>query len=345
MTQSAESSGPLVGENPTSQAVRDGVSWLESTVADWGLNDLWSEVVSAAIGVIIVLAACFAANLLAKLLIDAVVNRWLHRRKSPWAQALAEHKVFRRLSQLLPVGLLALALPAFAHYGVDTWLRPLLEIYVIFVILIMLFGLLEVGEVVVNTRGMSDKIPVTGISQAAKVVLAFFAVILSMSVLVAQSPLLLLSGLGAVAAVLMLIFKDPILGLVAGIQITANKMVRVGDWIQIDSLGVDGTVEEITMTTIRVVGFDRTLSLVPAYDLISKPFINWQAMTDSGGRRIKRSINIDIETVRFVTAADLEQFRRFSVLAEYLDARTKEIDDWAWSFVRNQRTMNNTILL
>jgi miniconductance mechanosensitive channel len=201
-------------------------------------------------------------------------------------------------------------------------------VYITFVILLMAFGLLEVGEVIAIERGMKDRIPITGISQAVKVILTFFAGMFALSVLVAESPLLLLSGLGAVAAVLMLIFKDPILGLVAGIQVTANNMVKVGDWIQMDSNGVDGTVEEITMTTIRVMGFDRTVSLVPAYDLISKPFINWEAMTDSGGRRIKRSINIDLGTIRYVSRDDLVRFRKFAVLSTYLDERIAEIDMW-----------------
>jgi len=126
----------------------------------------------------------------------------------------------------------------------------------------------------------------------------------------------------------MLIFKDSILGLVAGIQVSANDMVRVGDWITIPSKGVDGDVEEITLTTIRVRAFDKTVSLVPAYDLVSNPFTNWRAMSESGGRRIKRSISIDTGTIRFVGRDDLERFRRFTVLADYLDARIAEIDTW-----------------
>jgi miniconductance mechanosensitive channel len=129
-------------------------------------------------------------------------------------------------------------------------------------------------------------------------------------------------------AVLMLIFKDSILGLVAGIQVSANDMVRIGDWITIPSRGVDGDVEEITLTTIRVRAFDATVSLVPAYDLITNPFTNWRAMSESGGRRIKRAINIDIETIRYVDREDLERYRKFTVLAGYLDRTIAEIDTW-----------------
>jgi miniconductance mechanosensitive channel len=325
----SESTAPLLfTDNFASDQVRFGVDWLQALAGSWGLSEAIAEIVATAIGVGIVIVICVLANLAGKLFICAIVNRWLQRRQSEWGKALATHKVFGRLSQLVPVALLAIAMPAFVQYGVDWWLRPLLEVYITFVILLMAFGLLEVAEVVAIERGMKDRIPITGISQAVKVILTFFAVMLALSVLVAESPLMLLSGLGAVAAVLMLIFKDPILGLVAGIQVTANNMVKVGDWIQMDSNGVDGTVEEITMTTIRVMGFDRTVSLVPAYDLISKPFINWEAMTDSGGRRIKRSINIDLGTIRYVSRDDLVRFRKFAVLNTYLDERIAEIDTW-----------------
>ncbi|MDP7574789.1 MAG: mechanosensitive ion channel, partial [Phycisphaerales bacterium] len=207
-------------------------------------------------------------------------------------------------------------------------LRPLLEVYVIFVLLRVSFGLLEVGEALVHQHGLENKIPATGLSQAGKILLSFVVVVLVLSVLFSQSPLWFLSGLGAVMAVLMLIFKDSILGLVAGIQVSTNDMVRVGDWITIPSRGVDGDVEEITLTTIRIRAFDATVSMVPAYDLITNPFTNWRAMSESGGRRIKRSINIDIETIRYVDRDDLDRFRKFTVLADYLDQTIAEVDAW-----------------
>jgi miniconductance mechanosensitive channel len=318
----------LIGENLASDLVQQGIDWLRATAAGWGLNPTWSEVVAGGISVAIVIAVCVAANLLGKLFIRVVVDAALRRKQSAWAKAMVEHKVFRRLSQLVPIAILAFALPAFAAYGVDWWLRPLLEIYVIFVVLLVSFGLLEVGEAIVRQHGLENKIPATGLSQACKVLLSFVAGVLVLSVLLSQSPLWFLSGLGAVMAVLMLIFKDSILGLVAGIQVSANDMVRIGDWITIPSRGVDGDVEEITLTTIRVRAFDATVSLVPAYDLITNPFTNWRAMSESGGRRIKRAINIDIETIRYVDREDLERYRKFTVLAGYLDRTIAEIDTW-----------------
>lgn len=320
--------GQLIGENAASDLVRQGIDWLQSITAGWGLDQTWSEIVAGAIGVAMVIAVCVAANLLGKLIIYKVVDAALRRRKAQWAKAMVEHKVFHRLSHLVPVAILAFALPAFGQFGVDWWLRPLLEVYVIFVLLLVSFGLLEVGEALVSQHGLENRIPATGLSQAGKVLLSFVAIVLVLSVVFSQSPLWFLSGLGAITAVLMLIFKDSILGLVAGIQVSANDMVRVGDWITIPSRGVDGDVEEITLTTIRIRAFDATVSLVPAYDLITNPFTNWRAMSESGGRRIKRSINIDLETIRYVNRDDLERFRKFTVLTDYLDRTIAEVDSW-----------------
>ncbi len=318
----------LIGENVASDLVKDGIGWLHSTAAGWGLGPTWAEVVAGAISVGVVIVVCIAANFVGKFFIHKIVDTTLRRKESDWAKAMVEHKVFHRLSQLVPVAILAFAMPAFEQYGVSWWLRPLLEVYVIFVLLRVSFGLLEVGEALVHQHGLENKIPATGLSQAGKILLSFVAVVLVLSVLFSQSPLWFLSGLGAVMAVLMLIFKDSILGLVAGIQVSTNDMVRVGDWITIPSRGVDGDVEEITLTTIRIRAFDATVSMVPAYDLITNPFTNWRAMSESGGRRIKRSINIDIETIRYVDRDDLDRFRKFTVLADYLDQTIAEVDAW-----------------
>ncbi len=318
----------LIGETAASDAVRSSVDWLQQTVGDWGLGETWAEVVAAAIVIAAVLAICVAANFIGKAFIRGIAHHPFRHSKKPWAKAVIEQKVLLRLSQLVPIAILAFAMPAFQNYGVDWWLRPLLELYVIWVLLLFSFGVLEIGEAIVLHSEFDGSVPATGLSQAGKIIATFIAVVLAMSVLFDKSPMWFLSGVGALAAVMMLIFKDSILGLVAGIQVSANDMVRVGDWITIPSKGVDGDVEEITLTTIRVRAFDKTVSLVPAYDLVSNPFTNWRAMSESGGRRIKRSISIDTGTIRFVGRDDLERFRRFTVLADYLDARIAEIDTW-----------------
>lgn len=151
--------------------------------------------------------------------------------------------------------------------------------------------------------------PIKGLLQTGQGIVMGIGAILIVSILIDKSPTLLLTGLGASAAVLMLIFKDSILGLVAGVQLAANNMLKVGDWISMPSRGIDGEVEEVSLTTIKVRGWDKTLQTLPPYLLISEPFQNWQAMRSSGGRRIKRSLNVDMTSIRFADEAYIEQLR------------------------------------
>ena len=318
----------FIHDNAASDAITEAFQWIEGVAYGWGLGETLAELTSLLLAVLGVIAVCIIANYIAKAFIRGIAHHPLRHSNAAWGTAVIDQQVLVRLSHLLPVVILAIALPAFSAYGVEWWLRPLLEIYVIWVLLRVSFGMLEVGEALINQHGLQDRIPAVGLSQAGKLVLSIVAIVLVMSVIFTKSPLWFLSGLGAVAAVMMLIFKDSILGLVAGIQVAANDMVRVGDWITIPSKGVDGDVEEITLTTIRVRAFDKTASLVPAYDLVSNPFTNWRAMAESGGRRIKRSINIDLATVRFVSADDLQRYRKFSILQPYLDTKLAEIDSW-----------------
>ena len=319
---------PLIGDNAISDGVQEWISWLNGEATSWGMDALWAEIVSAGAAILTVIVICILANSVAKAFIRLFAHRSLLRHPSAWTDAVVKHHVLLRLSHLVPVLLLLIAIPAFSAYGVDWWLRPAIELYVIWILLLVSFGIIEVGEVVVHQHGLDERVPATGISQALKIILTFIAIVLFFSIILSKSPLWFLSGLGAIAAVLMLIFKDSILGLVAGIQISANDMVRVGDWITIPSKNVDGDVEEITLTTVRIRAFDRTVLLVPAYDLVTTPFTNWRGMSESGGRRIKRAINIDISTIRFVDRDDLERFKKFSILSEELDRRITEIDTW-----------------
>lgn len=145
------------------------------------------------------------------------------------------------------------------------------------------------------------------------------------SLLIGQSPLLLISGLGAMAAVLMLVFKDPILGLVAGIQLSANNMLKLGDWLEMAKYGANGTVVDVGLTTVKVRNFDNTITMIPTYALVSDSFINWRGMSESGGRRIKRSLNIDTTSVHFMSEEEHQRLMKSALLAPYIDAKTQEL--------------------
>ena len=322
------SSRGLIRDNFASDQLEAVLQWLDALVTSWGVPASAATFTAALITIAAILLICLIADVLGKFIIRRLVHQILKRRQAIWANELIDQQVLVRLSHFVPILLLAAALPAFAPYGVDWWLHPLLKVAAIWVLLLIAWGMTEVFEQTLIAKGLDDRMPVVSMSQAIKMVALLIALLLSLSVLFTKSPFWFISGLGAMAAVLMLIFKDSILGLVAGIQISANQMVRVGDWITIPSKGVDGDVESITLTTVNVRAFDQTLLLVPAYDLISTPFQNWRGMADSGGRRIKRAIPIDISSIRFVEQRDIDRYRKFSLLHEYLDSRKSEIESW-----------------
>ncbi len=174
----------------------------------------------------------------------------------------------------------------------------------------------------------SVKIPVKGIVQAIQVVCWLVSVILMVSIIVNKEPVYLLGGLTALSAILLLIFKDSILGLVSGFQLSLNDLVRVGDWIVIPGQGADGEVVDILLSTVRVKNWDNTIVNVPAYDLVSHSFTNWRAMSESGARRIKRAINIDIHSIRFLTPEEIEKLKSISLLKDYLARKEKELADY-----------------
>ena len=170
--------------------------------------------------------------------------------------------------------------------------------------------------------------PIKGYVQVVKIVVFCGAAILMIAVLIEQSPLLLLSGLGAMAAVLMLVFKDTILSLVASVQLTSNDMLRVGDWIEMPSMNADGDVIDIALHTVKVQNFDKTITTIPTHRLISDAYRNWRGMSESGGRRIKRALVIDQNAVRFLSGEEVAGLRRFRLLDEYLARKEAEIAEW-----------------
>jgi miniconductance mechanosensitive channel len=209
------------------------------------------------------------------------------------------------------------------------WIEMLAQLWILLFLLLALFALLDCMLLVSRyTPRLGRELPLRGIFQGVKLVGSIMVGILMISMLLGKSPLFLFSGLGAMTAVLMLVFKDPILGLVAGIQLSANRMLTVGDWLQMDKYGADGEVTDIGLTTVKVSNWDKTITTIPTYALISDSFKNWQGMTESGGRRIKRSVNIDMTSVRFLTVDEQMQLKQAQLLAPYLSRKEQELSTY-----------------
>ncbi|MBO6608464.1 mechanosensitive ion channel family protein [Altererythrobacter sp.] len=182
--------------------------------------------------------------------------------------------------------------------------------------------------------------PIKGFIQVIKILVLCGAAIIMISVLIDQSPLLLLSGLGAITAVLLLVFKDTILSLVASVQLTTNDMLRVGDWIEMPSMNADGDVIDISLHTVKVQNFDKTITTIPTHRLVSDAYRNWRGMSDAGGRRIKRALTIDQNSVRFLSDQEVADLTRFRVLRDYLERKKQEIADWNKSELAGEDAVN-----
>jgi miniconductance mechanosensitive channel len=260
-----------------------------------------------------------------------VVMRFLERGHERglrgWRRALLGHKLFARLALTLQGGVVFVLAQAFL--AADSLLLALVEavthLWIILFALLALFSLLDAIEEASQRAGSRIKLPLRGIFQGLKLTATTIALIFAIAFLIGKSPVILFSGLGAMTAVVLLIFKDPILGLVAGIQLSANDMLSVGDWLEMPEYGADGDVIDISLTTVKVQNWDKTITSIPSYALISDSFKNWRNIERVGGRRIKRAVYIEADSVCFVDDDDLERLSKIRLLADHIESKRKDI--------------------
>ncbi len=256
-----------------------------------------------------------------------ILDAKLRASKILFLQVLAEKSLFRNLAFTVQGIVLSRQLSFWLEPGsLQEALLALANAATLIFGMLTLFSLLGTVETYFFRRNIARHFPMRGLMQTAKLIIAIGVGILIVSMLLNKSPLFLLSGLGAMTAVLMLVFKDPILGLVAGIQLSANRMLNIGDWLEMPKYNADGSVIDIGLTTVKVNNWDNTVTTIPTYALISDSFKNWQAMSESGGRRIKRPVYIDSTSVHFLSDAEIEQLAQSKLLGAYLSERKQEIE-------------------
>jgi miniconductance mechanosensitive channel len=239
---------------------------------------------------------------------------------------MLENKVFSRIVDLLPGIIVYLFAPAFESM-VKLLIRRGCAVYMCIVSLFVIGALLNSIDQIYRNYPISKVRPIKGFLQVVKIVFYIIIGIILIGILMDQNPLLLIGGVGALAAVFSFVFKDSILGFIAGIQLTSNDMLRIGDWIEMPKYGADGDVVDITLNTVKVQNFDKTIVTLPAYSLISDSFKNWRGMTEFGGRRIKRSIIIDINSIKFCTTQMLNKYKRIDYLKDYLGTEMVSLID------------------
>jgi len=291
---------------------------LKSTLMDWGFNETYAAYLTDFSILIIILFVSIIVYYLAKFIINRILRRLIEKSPGKWDDHLYEQRVFTRMAMLLPALLLKVTLaPSIAKYPEAIKYIDLgLQLYIVFIVLLVIVSFLNAICHIYGELDVSSSKPIKGYVQVGKIITFIVGGIIIVSILIGQSPMALLAGLGAMSAVLLLIFKDSILGFVAGVQLSGNKMLNIGDWITMPKYNADGTVTDISLVTVKVKNFDNSVSYIPAYTMVSDTFQNWRGMAESGGRRLKRSILIDVATICIADAGLLENLKRENLLVE-----------------------------
>ncbi|MBO5881802.1 MAG: mechanosensitive ion channel [Alistipes sp.] len=289
--------------------------WFFSLITDMGFSAKTAEILDGWLVILSIVLLILAINFAMRLGVIRFIHWFVSHTKVTWDNVIFDAKVMRRLCNIIMPVVFKLSLPTvivamdLKDTGLESALYTVVDLWVVYTGLLFVHSVLKaVYEIFERRPGLHGK-PIKGLLQTCQVILIIVGLILTISIILDESPTLLLTGLGASAAVISFIFKDSLMGLVAGVQLATNNMLKVGDWIEVPSRGIDGVVVEVTLTTVKVRAWNNTLQTIPPYVLISEPFDNWQAMRDSGGRRIKRSINIDITSLAFADDALIESLR------------------------------------
>lgn len=302
--------------------------WAHEMLTEAGIRPETADLLDQAIILLLIVLIAWAADLVCRFLILGVGKRIAAQADKKWKGVLVERSVLRKFSDLIPVILvyllIPLAFPARSH--TPAVLQTICLVYVIIIIIMLLNALLKVTFAFLNRRDEMHDRPLKGMLQILQVSLFFVGGIVIIGLIVGRSPLHLLAGLGASAAILMLIFKDSILGFVSGIMLSANKMLKPGDWISMPKYNVDGTVLEVTLNTVKIENFDNTITTIPPFVLTGDSFKNWRWMEESGGRRIMRSISIDMSSVRFCTPEAIERYRKIPLVSDFIAEHEKKAE-------------------
>ena len=298
-------------------------SWMNEILIDWGVDPKLANMFDETIIAVLMIGVSIGLDYLCQAIFVGGMKHYTNRAPHQWNTLLMKRRVIHHLIHILPGILIYYLLPMAFVRGKEIldFSQKICAVYIIAAILFTINGLLLVMLDVYNARDKQKNRPMKGFVQVLQVLLFFIGGIVIIAVLVNKSPMTLFAGLGASAAVLMLVFKDSILGFVAGVQLSANDMLRIGDWIQLPNGVANGTVEEITLNTVKIRNWDETISTVPPYTLVNNSFQNWRGMQESGGRRVNKNIYLDMTTLKFCTPEDLDAIRKnVPLMADYQPA-------------------------
>lgn len=307
------------------------IKWIQEQLAVLNFESTATIIISYCLLAFSILLVAWIANFIAKRYMVHVLRAMLKKAMRKWADAFLKYKVIGRLAHLAPGIVIYITAPLFLFNGSAAaatfvvYLQKAVQIYMILAITFAISAFLSALNDIYHNYLISRRHPIKTYVQVAKLFLFLASAIYVVSILLDKSPFYLLTGLGAATAIIMLVFKDSILGFVASIQLANNDIVRIGDWVTIPSLGVDGDVIEISLNSVKIRNFDKTISVIPTYSMLTSSIQNWRGMQESGGRRIKRSIIIDMDTIAFCDEALIDELCKIDAMKAFMEQKRREI--------------------
>lgn len=323
------------------------IEYFDELITQWLLNSALSESMALKISDLIVLGSILLVGVVLYFLLKYIALRVIkvvaRKTSSKWDDILVKQKFFQRLILFIPAMMIYNVGPDTVSdiEGLSRFVQVSLQVYMVFVLTAVISAFLNSVHEIYQQYDIAKVKPIKGYLQVLKIIMYIVVAVLIISMLVGTSPWPILTGMGAISAILLLIFKDTILGLVGSIQLSALDMVRPGDWIEMPKFNADGSVIEMNLTTVQVRNWDMTITNIPTYALISESFRNWRGMEESGGRRIKRSVQINVNSVKFCTSEMLARFRKIHRLTDYIDRKEKELLEYNTSHNIDSSVMVN----
>ena len=302
-------------------------AWMNQLLIDLGIKPHLADWLDQVAIIVIIMILAVLTGLICRFLLVTVLRKFFKKAHFHWSSLVFSPHLLKKIADMVPVIMIFILIPlAFPpHAKAIALIQKCCVIYIVIVALLFFNAFFKLMFQIFNSKEPFRDRPLKGALQIIQVLLICVGIIVVTSIIINQSPMHLLAGLGASAAVLMLVFKDSILGFVSGIQLSANHMLKPGDWITVPGSGVDGTVLEVTLNTVKVQNFDNTIMTIPPCTLTSQAFQNWQGMAESGGRRVMRSINIDINSVKFCTPEMIARYKQIPLLKEWLEKKEEEL--------------------
>jgi miniconductance mechanosensitive channel len=280
------------------------------------------------VGIFVLIFLAFVLGVVAKRILLVVVHKLVSRSKATWDDAFVKYNVGGRLAQVVPLLVIYGGIPAVPRTSdaVVAIISNVSSAFIVVVFMLTITAALSAVNEIYEARPNSRNRPIKGFVQLAQILVYILGIICLIAALMDRSPIILLGGLGAMTAVSMLVFQDTLLSLVASLQLTSQGTVRVGDWLEMPAFNADGDVIDVALYNITVQNWDKTITTIPTYALISESFKNWRGMTASGGRRIKRAVNIDMSSIRFCDEEMLARYEKIQYIAEYIESKKTELE-------------------